>query len=97
LPGDLRSPGSATCKQIQIGQPCLPEHRTIVCETRNGDRERLLQTRKSGEGRAPVRSAQLEPGNGRIAAVPADDLPGERIGLGRPLHPQLVMGRSNDT
>ncbi len=63
----------------------------------NGDRERLLQTSKTGEGRAPVRSAQPEPRDGGIATVPADDLPGERIGLGRPLHPQLITSRPNDT
>jgi hypothetical protein len=55
-----------------------------VSKAGDGDRERLLQTSKAGEGRAPVRSGQLEPGDGGIAAVPADDLPGEGVGLGRP-------------
>jgi hypothetical protein len=56
--GDINLPDSASGPQIQIGQPCLPEHRTIACEAGNGDRERLPQTRKSGEGRAPVRSVR---------------------------------------
>jgi hypothetical protein len=67
-----------------------------VCQAGDGDRERLLQTSETGEGRAPVASAQLEPGDGGIAAVPADHLPGEGVGLGRPGQPQLITSRPND-
>jgi len=56
----------------------------------------LLQTSKTGEGRAPVPSAELEPGDGGIAAVPADDLPTERVGLDRPGDSQLVTSRPNN-
>ncbi len=62
-------PSSAPFSQIQIGQPSLPEHRAIGSQAGDGDRERLMQTRKTGEGRAPVRSGQLEPGAGGIAAA----------------------------
>src|SRR6266540_996463 len=51
---------------------------------------------RPGEGRAPVRSAQLEPGDGGIAAVPADDPPGEGVGLGRPGDSQLITSRPNN-
>ncbi len=90
-------PSSAPFSQIQIGQPSLPEHRAIGPQARDGDRERLPQTSKTGEGRAPMRSAQLEPGDGGIAAVPADDPPEARLGPARPLHPQLITRRPNDT
>ncbi len=43
--------------------------------------------------RAPVRSAELEPGDGGIAAVPADDPPGEGVGLDRPGDSQLITSR----
>ena len=62
----------------------------------DGDRERLLETSKSGEGRTPVRSGQLEPGDGGIAAVPADDPPGEGVGFGRPGDSQLITSRPNN-
>jgi len=45
---------------------------------------------------APVRSAELEPGDRGIAAVPADDLPGEGVDLGRPGDSQLITSRSNN-
>jgi hypothetical protein len=89
-------PGRATCPQMQIGKPSLPEHGAIASQAGDGDRERLLQTSKTGEGRAPVRSAELESGDGDIAAVPADDLPGERVGLGRPGDSQLITTRPNN-
>jgi hypothetical protein len=89
-------PGSATCPQIQIGKPTLPEHGAIASQPGDGDRERLLQTSKTGEGRAPVPSAELEPGDGGLAAIPADDLPGERVGLGRPGDSQLITSRPNN-
>ena len=84
--GGSLSPSGAICAQIQIGQPSLPEHGAIVCQAGDGDRERLRQTSKTGEGRAPVGAAELESGDGGIAAVPADDPPAERVGLGRPGH-----------
>jgi len=43
-----------------------------------------------------VRCRKLEPGDGGIAAVPADDLPGERVGLGGPLDSELITSRPND-
>jgi len=43
-----------------------------------------------------VRSAELEPGDGGIVAVPADDLPGEGVGLGRPGDSQLITSRPNN-
>jgi hypothetical protein len=94
--GGSLSPGRATRPQIQIGKPTLPEHGAIASQTGDGDRKRLLQTSKTGEGRAPVRSAELEPGDGGIATVPADDLPGERVGLGRPGDSQLITSRPNN-
>jgi hypothetical protein len=94
--GGSLSPGRATRPQIQIGEPTLPEHGAIASQTGDGDRERLLQTSKTGEGRAPVRSAELEPGDGGIAAIPADDLPGEGVGLGRPGDSQLITSRPNN-
>jgi hypothetical protein len=42
-------------------------------------------------------SGQLEPRDRSIAAVPADDPSQARVGLGRPLHPQLITRRPNDT
>ena len=89
-------PGRATCPQMQIGEPTLPEHGAIAPQAGDGDRERLLQTSKTGEGRAPVRSGELEPSNGGIAAVPADDLPGEGVALGRPDDSQLITRRPNN-
>jgi hypothetical protein len=59
-------------------------HGAIASQAGDGDRERLLQTSKTGERRAAVRPSELEPGDDGTAAVPADDLPGERVGLGRP-------------
>jgi len=67
-----------------------------VSEAGDGDRERLRQTSKTGEGRAPVCSGQLEPGDGGIAAVPTDDLPGEGVGLRRPGDSQLITSRPNN-
>src|SRR6266540_5848027 len=88
--GGSHSPSRPICPQIQIGKPTLPEHGAIASQAGDGDGERLLQTSKTGEGRAPVRSAELEPGDGRIAAVPADDLPGEGVSFGRPGDSQLI-------
>ena len=70
--GGSLSPSRAICPQIQIGKPTLPEHGAIASQAGDGDCERLLQTSKTGEGRTPVRSAELEPGDGGIAAIPAD-------------------------
>ena len=81
---------------MEIGKPTLPEHGAIASQAGDGDCERLLQTSKAGEGRAPVRSAELEPGDGGTAAVPADDLPGEGVGLGRPGDSQLITSRPNN-
>jgi hypothetical protein len=81
---------------MQIGKPTLPEHGAIASQAGDGDCERLLQMSKTGEGRAPVPSAELEPGDGGIAAVPADDLPGEGVGLGRPGDSQLITSRPNN-
>jgi hypothetical protein len=89
-------PSSASRPQIQIGKPTLPEHRAVTSQAGDGDRERLLQASKTGEGRAPARSAQLEPVGGGTAAIPADDLPGERVGLGRPGDSQLITSRPNN-
>ncbi len=89
-------PGGAIWSQIQIGEPGLPEHGAIVSEAGDGDRERLRQTSKTGEGRAPVCSGQLEPGDGGIAAVPTDDPPGEGVGLRRPGDSQLITSRPNN-
>jgi len=94
--GGFLSPSRAICPQIQIGKPTLPEHGAIASQAGDGDCERLLQTSKTGEGHAPVRPAELEPGDGGIAAVPADDLPGERVGLGRPGDSQLITSRPNN-
>jgi hypothetical protein len=82
--GGSLSPSGAICPQIEIGKPGLPEHGAIVSQAGDRDCERLLQTRKTGEGRAPVPALELEPGDGDIVAVPADGPPGERVGLGRP-------------
>src|SRR6266511_5001120 len=90
-------PGGAIWPQLRIGEPVLPEHRAIVSQAGDGDRERLLQTSKTGEGRAPVRSGQLEPGDGGTAAVPADDPPGEGVGLGRPGDSEMIASRPNKT
>jgi hypothetical protein len=89
-------PSRAIRPQIQIGKPTLPEHGAIASQAGDGDGERLLQPSKTGEGRAPVRSAELEPGDGGTAAVPADDLPGEGVGLGRPGDSQLITSRPNN-
>jgi hypothetical protein len=94
--GGSLSPRGAIRPQIEIGKPGLPEHGAIGSPAGDGDCERLRQTRKTGEGRAPVPAAEPEPGDGGIAAVPADDLPGERVGLGRPGHSQLIASRSNN-
>jgi len=94
--GGSLSPSRAIRPQIQIGKPTLPEHGAIASQAGDGDRERLLQTSKTGEGRAPVRSAELEPGDRGIAAVPADDPPGEGVGLGRPGDSQLITSRPNN-
>jgi hypothetical protein len=94
--GGSLSPSRAIRPQIQIGKPTLPEHGAIASQAGDGDRERLLQTSKTGEGRAPVRSGQLEPGDDGTAAVPADDPPGEGVGLGRPGDSQLITSRPNN-
>jgi hypothetical protein len=94
--GGSLSPSRAIRPQIQIGKPSLPEHGAIASQAGDGDGERLLQTSKTGEGRAPVRSAELEPGDGGTAAVPADDLPGEGVGLDRPGDSQLITSRPNN-
>jgi hypothetical protein len=94
--GGSLSPRRAIRPQIQIGKPALPEHGAISSEAGDGDRERLLQTSKTGEGRAPVRATELEPGDGGTAAVPADDLPGEGVGLDRPGDSQLITRRANN-
>jgi hypothetical protein len=94
--GAALSPSRATCPQIQIGKPSLPEHRAVASQAGDGDRERLLQASKTGERRALVRSAQLEPGDGGTAAVPADDLPGKGVGLRRPGDSQLITSRPNN-
>jgi hypothetical protein len=88
--------GGAIWPQIQIGEAGLPEYGAIVSQAGDGDRERLLQTSKAGEGRAPVRSGELEPCDGGIAPVPADDPPGEGVGLGRPGDSQLITSRPNN-
>src|SRR5205823_12531480 len=90
------SPSRAIRPQIQIGKPTLPEHGAITSQAGDGDCERLLQTSKTGEGRAPMPSAELEPGDGGIAAVPAEDLPGEGVGLGRPGDAQLITSLPNN-
>jgi hypothetical protein len=90
------SPCRAIRPQIQIRKPSLPEHGAIASQAGDGDRERLPQTSKTGEGRAPVRSAELEPGDAGIAAVPADDPPGEGVGRGRPGDSQLITSRPNN-
>jgi hypothetical protein len=95
LGGSLSADG-AICLQIQIGEPGLPEHGAIASQAGDGDGERLLQTSKTGEGRAPVRPAELEPGDRGIATVPADDPPGERVGLDRPGDSQLITSRPNN-
>ena len=89
-------PAGRSRPQIQIGKPTLPEHGAIASQAGDGDGERLLQTSKTGEGRAPVRSGELEPGDGGTAAVPADDLPGEGVGLDRPGDSQLITRRANN-
>jgi len=93
--GGSLSPSKAIGPQIQIGKPTLPKHGAIASQAGDGDCERLPQTSKTGEGRAPVRSAELQPGDRGIAAVPADDLPGERVGLDRPGDSQLITSRPN--
>jgi hypothetical protein len=77
-------------------QARLPEHAAIASQAGDRDRERLPQTSKTGKGRAPVRSAELEPGDGGIAAVPADDPPREGVGRGRPGDSQLITSRPNN-
>jgi hypothetical protein len=79
-----------------MGKPTLPEHGAIASQAGDGDRERLPQTSKTDEGRAPVRPGQLEPGDGGTAAVPADDPPGEGVGLGRPGDSELVTSRPSN-
>jgi hypothetical protein len=94
--GGSLSPSRAIRPQIQIGKPSLPEHGAIASQAGDGDGEGLLQTSKTGEGRAPVRSCELESGDGGTAAVPADDLPGEGVGLDRPGDSQLITRRANN-
>jgi hypothetical protein len=94
--GGSLSLSKAIRPQIQIGKPTLPKHGAIRSQAGDGDGERLLQTSKTGEGRAPVRSGELESGDGGIAAVPADDLPGEGVGLGRPGDSELITSRPNN-
>jgi hypothetical protein len=94
--GAALSPSRATCPQTQIGKPTLPQHRAVTSQAGDGDGERLPHASKTGEGSAPVRSAQLEPGDGGTAAIPADDLPGERVGLARPGDSQLITSRPNN-
>jgi hypothetical protein len=94
--GGSLSPSRAIRPQIQIGKPTLPEHGAIASQAGDSDGERLLQTSKTGEGRAPVRSAELEPGDRGIVAVPADDSPGEGVGLDRPGDSQLIPSRPNN-
>ena len=94
--GGSLSPSRAICPQILIGKPTLPEHGAIASQAGDGDCERLLQTSKTGEGRAPVRSGELEPGDGGTAAVPTDDPPGEGVGLDRPGDSQLITSRPNN-
>jgi len=102
VPARSRSVGGSLSRsrairpQIQIGKPTLPEHGAIASQAGDGDRERLLQTSKTGEGRAPVRSGELEPGDRGTAAVPADDPPGEGVGLDRPGDSQLIPRHSNN-
>jgi hypothetical protein len=91
--GGSLSRNGAIRPEIQIGKPALPEHGPIGSQAGDGDCERLREKSKTGEGRAPVPSAEPEPGDGGIAAVPADDLPGEGVGLGRPDHSQLITSR----
>ena len=93
--GGSLSPSRAICPQIQIGKPTLPEHGAIASQAGDGDCERLLQTSKTGEGRTPVRSAEREPGDGGIAAIPADDLPGKGLDRGRPGDSQLITSHPN--
>jgi hypothetical protein len=90
------SPCRAIRPQIQIRKPSLPEHGAIASQAGDGDGERLLQTSKTGEGRPPVHSPELEPGDDGTAAVPADDLPREGVGFGRPRDSQLITRRPNN-
>jgi hypothetical protein len=78
----------------QSTEPSHPRPETAIV---NGCRKRLPQTSKTGEGRAPVRCTELEPGDGGIAAVPADDPPGEGVARGRPGDSQLITSRPNKT
>jgi hypothetical protein len=94
--GGSLSPSRAIRPQIQIGKPSLPKHGAIASQAGDGDRERLLQSSKTGEGRAPVRPCELEPGDRGIAAVPTDDPPGEEVGLDRPGDAQLITSRPNN-
>jgi hypothetical protein len=94
--GGSLSPCGANCAQKPVGKAGLPEHLAIASQAGDSDRERLRQTSKPGEGRAPVPSGELEPGDGDVAAIPADDLPGEGVGLGRPGDSQLIMSRPNN-
>ncbi len=43
-----------------------------------------------------MRSGELEPGDGGTAAVPADDPPGEGVGLDRPGDSQLIPRHANN-
>jgi hypothetical protein len=87
-------PGRLICAQVEISEPSLPEHRAVRSEPGDGDRERLPQPSQPGEGRAPMPSRQPEPPDRPIVAIPADDLPSDGVGDGRPGDAQLIARRA---
>ena len=81
-----REIGEPTC---QSTEPSAPRPETAIV---NGCRKRARPAKV-----APVAPAQREPGDGGIAAIPADDPPGERVELGRPGDSQLITSRAHNT
>jgi hypothetical protein len=87
-------PSGAICSQAEISEASLPNNRAVASEPGHGDRERLPQTGQTGEGRASMPSRQPQPPHRRITAIPADDLPRDDIGDGRPSDAQLIVRRA---
>src|SRR5205823_2615215 len=85
--------GAPSDRCPRLSEPSLPEHRAVASQPGDGDRERLPQASQTGEGRPAMLSRQPEPPDSRIAAIPADDLPRNDIGDGRPSDAQLIACR----
>ena len=69
---------------FQVGQTVLPDHRPVLVEPGDGDRERLLQGGEPGESRPAVPGSQRKQCDRAVAAVPTDDPPGADVTVRRP-------------